>query len=164
MDTITGTLIWYYNICKREVWLLAHEITPDPDNQLIQLGSLVHSEAYPQEKKGWETAGMKIDIIKRVGKQIIVGEIKKSDRFLEAAKMQLLFYLYQLKQKGIDATGELLLPVQKKRIPVEFELGDEEKLRKAICEIKEIVKMPYPPPVNKNKFCNKCGYKYFCYA
>ncbi|MCS7257909.1 MAG: CRISPR-associated protein Cas4, partial [candidate division WOR-3 bacterium] len=90
MDTITGTLIWYYNICKREVWLLAHEITPDPDNQLIQLGSLIHSEAYPQEKKGWETAGMKIDIIKRVGKQIIVGEIKKSDRFLEAAKMQLL--------------------------------------------------------------------------
>ncbi|MGC8937341.1 MAG: Dna2/Cas4 domain-containing protein, partial [Candidatus Methanomethylicaceae archaeon] len=28
---ITGTLVWYFFICKREVWLMGHEITPDED-------------------------------------------------------------------------------------------------------------------------------------
>lgn len=26
---VTGTLIWYYYICKREVWLMFHQIAPD---------------------------------------------------------------------------------------------------------------------------------------
>ncbi|MCD6318594.1 Dna2/Cas4 domain-containing protein, partial [Candidatus Aerophobetes bacterium] len=28
MRRITGTLIWYYYICRREVWLMAHELHP----------------------------------------------------------------------------------------------------------------------------------------
>jgi CRISPR/Cas system-associated exonuclease Cas4 (RecB family) len=35
---ITGTLLWYYAICKREVWLMAHSIAPDEENQALEMG------------------------------------------------------------------------------------------------------------------------------
>jgi len=34
MQEITGTLIWYYYICPREVWLMAHELNPNQEDFL----------------------------------------------------------------------------------------------------------------------------------
>jgi len=34
---ITGTLMWYYFICHREVWLMARQVIPEQDNELIDL-------------------------------------------------------------------------------------------------------------------------------
>ncbi|SHK18580.1 protein of unknown function DUF83 [Caminicella sporogenes DSM 14501] len=48
---VNGTLIWYYYICKREVWLMAHNLTPDQDNQYIDLGRFIHENSYMREKK-----------------------------------------------------------------------------------------------------------------
>ncbi len=31
---VNGTLIWYYFICQREVWLMGHQLNPDEDNAL----------------------------------------------------------------------------------------------------------------------------------
>lgn len=49
---ITSTLIWYYFICKREVWLMGHEITPFQDDPFLEIGRILHSEVYKREKKG----------------------------------------------------------------------------------------------------------------
>lgn len=164
MDNITGTLIWYYYICPREVWLLAHEINPDQENPLIEIGRLIHEDSYPREEKGFETAGMKIDIIKTGDKGLIIGEVKKSNRFLNSATMQLSFYLYQLKLKGVKASGELLIPKAKKKIHIELTPEIERELLSAIAEINSLIKTEKPPAVKKIKFCVKCGYKEFCYA
>jgi hypothetical protein len=32
---VTGTLVWYYAICPREAWLMAHEIEPEKDFDLL---------------------------------------------------------------------------------------------------------------------------------
>ena len=35
--SVNGTMMWYYYICHRQVWLTAHHITPDSDDPNIQL-------------------------------------------------------------------------------------------------------------------------------
>lgn len=162
--SITGTLIWYYYICPREVWLMAHEICPEQDSDLLELGRIIHEESYPRDKKEFETAGLKIDIIRTGDKGLVVGEVKKSDRFLKSATMQLAFYLYKMRQKGVEATGELLIPKSKKKIPVVLSPAIEIELEKALEEISTLVKTVLPPKVQKIRFCGKCAYREFCFA
>jgi len=68
--------------------------------------------------------------LKRDGKKVIVGEVKKSSRFEHSATMQLAFYLYRLKQQGVEAEGELLIPKDRKRISVMLDEEDGERFRK----------------------------------
>lgn len=117
--------MWYYCICKREVWLLSRGITADQSNENMDIGRFIHESAYSRDKKEIDFYGMKFDIIKKENGQFVVGEIKKSSRYLESAKMQLLHYLNELEKHGINAEGVLLIPEEKKRYAV-F-LNEEEK-------------------------------------
>ncbi len=163
MERITGTLIWYYYICKREVWLMAHELNPQQENPLIELGRLIHEDSYEREKKGFETTGMKIDIVKFEGKEIIIGEVKKTSRFLKSATMQLLYYLFRLKENGIISTGELLIPKEKKRIKIELSLEKEIELKNTFEKINEIIRLDRPPEPKRINFCKNCAYYEFCW-
>lgn len=164
MEKITGTLIWYYYICQREVWLMAHEINPEQDNSFLELGRLLHEESYPREKKGLETSGMKIDLIKKGKEGLIVGEIKKSSRFLQSAKMQLAFYLLKMKEAGIKASGELLIPKEKKRIKVELYEALEKELQQSMNNILDIITLNTPPAPQKINYCRNCAYREFCWS
>lgn len=164
MDRITPTLVWYYYICHREVWLMAHDIIPQEDNDLIELGRTIHDHSYKGEKKEIALNGMKIDMLKKSDGTCIVCEIKKSSRFELSAKMQLAYSLYKLREMGIHAKGELLVPKEKKRIEVELDGELEEKIRNAMRDIEKIISKERPPPPERNKFCCRCGYNYFCWA
>ncbi len=164
MSQITPTLIWYYYICPREVWLMAHELNPEQDNQLMEIGRLIHEATYKREKKEITMGGMKVDLIKRENGELIVGEIKKSSRFVQSAKMQLAYYLYNLKSIGIAARGELLIPKEKKKIGVELSEELEAELENAITEIEEIIAKETPPALVKTKYCGKCAYSDFCWS
>ena len=164
MDKITGTLIWYYYICPREVWLMAHELNPEQDNPFIEIGRLIHEDSYAREKKEITFGNIKLDILKKKNGQIVVAEIKKSSRFEKSARMQLAFYLYRLKEMGIGAKGELLIPKEKKRIPVELDDTTEKELKRATTEIGDIISREVPPKPEKNKFCRNCAYREFCQA
>ncbi|WP_213698188.1 CRISPR-associated protein Cas4 [Acetomicrobium sp.] len=161
---ITGTLIWYYYICHREVWLMAHEINPEADNVLLDLGRLIHEESYPRNKKEFSAPGMKIDIIKERDGELIVGEIKKSSRFIDSAKMQLIYYLYRLRQMGIEAKGELLIPKERKRISVELTSELQCMLETTMQGIREITALSAPPPPMRIPFCRSCAYAEFCWG
>lgn len=156
--------MWYYFICKREVWLMAHEITPFQDNPFLEIGRILHSESYKREKKEIEVDGMKFDILKRKDGKVIVAEIKKSSKFIEPTTMQLCFYLYNLKNKGIEAKGEILIPKEKKKITISLDKGKIDKIKKAVKEIKEIIKVEKPPEIKKISFCKNCAYKEFCFS
>jgi len=160
---VNGTLIWYYYICKREVWLIAHGIEPPQENELISIGRLIHEEYYKKFKKElFVDNKIKIDILE--GKKVI-GEVKKSSKYLESAKMQLAFYLYYLKTtKGKKLEGELLIPEERKRIRVKLIPELEKEVEKAVLEIEEIVKRPTPPPATKTKYCKNCAYREFCWS
>lgn len=163
MMDIGGTLIWYYYICKREVWLIGHGIEPEQENDYIALGRHIHEIFYQRRKKELTIDNtIKIDILP--GRRVI-GEIKKSTRYLESAKMQLAFYLYYMKkEKGVKMDGLLLVPEERRRLKVSLTPQVEKELEKAIKDIEVIISMERPPSAVKIPYCKKCAYRNMCWA
>ena len=161
---ITGTLVNAYFVCKRKVWLFAHELSPDPDWELLEIGRLISEESYKREKKEITLEGMKIDMVRSSGGNILVGEIKKSSKELKASIMQLAFYLYNLKRQGLDFKGEILIPKEKKKIKVELTPQLEEELERSLKDIRKLILQEIPPVPEKKKICYKCAFKEFCWA
>ncbi len=161
---IGGTLIWYYYICKREVWLMAHQITPDQDDANVVLGRFFAGQSYTRDKKEISLGGIKIDIVKKGKDGLIIGEVKKSSKYKESAKMQLAFYLLELHNRGISATGELMFPRERKKEIVKLDEELINRLTQATKDIQEIINQTCPPPAERNKFCDKCAYLELCWA
>jgi len=161
--TITGTLVWYYAICKREVWLMSHAITPDQNHQALDFGRAIHEIYYRTMKKEVKMEGIKIDVIKG-GKESIICEVKTSSKFLEAARLQLAYYLYRLEEAGVKVRGEILVPREKRRIKLTLNEETRRKIKNILKEIVEICSKPLPPPPAKIPFCKKCAYSDFCWG
>lgn len=161
---ITGTLIWYYCVCKREVWLISHGIEADQEHEFLELGRIISENTYKRDKKEIEVGNIKADLIRKEDGQIIVGEVKKSSKYKEAATMQLLHYLNTLRQRGIKAKGRLFFPEERKTVDVI--LNDEfiKKLESMEIEILKIIYQEYPPKAEKKSLCSTCAYSEFCFA
>lgn len=161
---VTGTLMWYYFICHREVWLMARQINPDQDHNLLDYGKFLQEKAYAREKKEISIGHLKFDLVRKKDGQLIVGEVKKTSKYEKSATMQLALYLYELRELGIDARGELLFPEEKKKIPIVLTPELIKAVEKAKKEILEIVYSEKPPKAVKGKFCRNCAYSDFCWS
>lgn len=164
MQAASGVLVWYYYTCHRQVWLMSREINPHQDDPLLEIGRFLQETSYPKERKSIRLENMQIDLIKRKGRDVVVGEVKKSSRYLQSARMQLIFYLDFLRDYGIYATGELLFPRERKVIPVEMSELDIGELRRAKEGIEEILRLEYPPKAEYISFCCPCAYRGFCWS
>lgn len=161
---VTGTHIWYYFICHREVWLMVHQIAADQDDENLDIGRFISEHTYQRNKQEILIGNIKVDRIRKEGEQLIIGEVKKSSRFLVSAHYQLLYYLKTLKKMGIIAKGELLFPEERKKKIVDLTEEAEEKLDEAVQDIRSIARKPVPPPPKKINFCRKCAYREYCWA
>lgn len=158
---ITGTLIWYANICDREVWLMAREITPDEDDAPLDMGRATHETYYRRLRKELALDGIRIDAVKL--RQKVVCEVKTSSRYLSAAKLQLAYYLYRLKEFGITTHGELLIPRERKRLIIHLTNDLEAKLQATFTRIKQILKCSTPPSPTRKPYCRRCSYRDLCW-
>lgn len=161
---ITGTDIWYYFICQREVWLNIHRISPDQDDENLEIGRFIHEYRYGREKKEISIDSIRLDSIKKQGDTWIVSEVKKSSKYLTSSRYQLLYYLYTLEQKGIRAKGELRFPEEKGKEKLELTDKSRLELEEAIKNIKRISNFSIPPKPKKIKFCYNCAYNEYCWA
>ena len=161
---VTGTLIWYYYICKREVWLMARHLVPDQEDVNLKIGKLFGENIYSRDKKEINLGNAKIDLIRTENGLLIVGEVKKTSRFIESASQQLLFYLLQLNEMGIEAKGELMIPEEKQKYSIELTTENKAELIEAIEDIKRIINNDYPPPAAKFRYCRSCAYNEFCWS
>jgi len=161
---ITGTLIWYYYICHREVWFMSRQLIPWQENPFIEVGRLISENSYEKERKEVRVENIVIDLLRTDKENIVICEIKKSSHFEKSAKMQLLYYLFKLKQLGIEATGQILFPKEKKRIQVVLTKDLENEILDVSNKINLIIQMDTPPQLKRLKFCSKCGYQEFCWA
>ncbi|MBO8165040.1 MAG: CRISPR-associated protein Cas4 [Brevibacillus sp.] len=161
---VTGTDIWYYFICKRECWLMIHRIAPDEEDENLEIGRFIHEYRLGRQKKELSVDSVQLDRIKKVGDHLIVQEIKKSSRFLESSRYQLLYYLQTLKKMGIEAKGELVFPEERKKESVILTPEEERVLDRAVAEIRHIARQPVPPPPKKINYCRKCAYRDYCWA
>lgn len=164
-EHITGTLVWYAMICEREVWLMAHEMEPDRDDARLAWGRFLEEMAYPRSRKRQITLpGMKLDLVEREGTRLVVGEVKASSRFREASRMQVLFYLWRLREMGIEAEGELRFPEERRRERVVLDAEAEARLRAVLERVEALMARPTPPPVRRIRYCRVCAYREFCWS
>ncbi len=162
--TITGTLVWYYFICKREVWLLSRQICADQQDANMDWGRYLHEHTYQREKKEISAQHNKFDFIDNQEGELVVVEVKKTDKFKKSATMQLLYYLYSLQQEGVAARGELRFPEQKKIEKVSLSPEATAELLQALEDIRQIVGLAKPPKVKETKYCKTCAYGELCWA
>lgn len=161
---ITGTYLWYYNICKREVWLMSRGIVPDQQDENVDIGRFIHEHTYKRNDKEIAFGNVKFDVIFRSKNKIVIGETKKTSKYAEASKWQLMFYLKTLKDAGIKAEGQLLYPEERKRTSIELTEENENKLLEMCSDIEKICSMNLPLEAKKISFCKNCAYREYCYA
>jgi CRISPR-associated exonuclease Cas4 len=161
---VNGTHIWYYFICKREVWLITHQIAADQEDDNLEIGRFISETSYQRQKKELLIGNIKVDRIRREGDTLVVGEVKKSSTYEKSAYYQLLYYLDTLRKMGIEAKGELLFPKEKKVTKVEWTEEGKRVLEEAIADIRRIARLPVPPESKKIGFCRSCAYREYCFA
>ncbi|NKQ39116.1 MAG: Dna2/Cas4 domain-containing protein, partial [Methanosarcinales archaeon] len=117
--TITGVKISYYFICKSKLWLFSHNIQMEHNSENVKIGKIINESSYGRDKKDVRIDNtICVDFIKkRDGLEI--HEIKKSKKMDDAHRWQLIYYLYYLNQKGVDAIGVLNYPLLNKKEIVE---------------------------------------------
>ena len=158
----TGTQIQYYLVCQRKLWLHTHQISFEQDSDRVLEGKVLHEQSYNYKKSKEVMIEnlIKIDLYD----SNYVGEVKSSSKMQDADRMQLLYYLYVLKQYGIERKGRLHYPKEKKVEEVELTKDDEKKVEKILLEVKEVSSLDKPPKAKKFPYCSKCAYFHFCWV
>lgn len=157
-----GVKMNYYYVCKRKLWLYSKGITMEENSDRVMSGKIIHEESYPREKNKEMAIDdmLKIDIMDKEH----VREIKITSKMNEADKMQLLYYLFYLKQMGIYKTGILNYVKEKKNEEVKLTENIERKIKYALIDIKNITSMKSPPKLTKLPYCTKCAYYNYCFV
>lgn len=162
---ITGTIINYYFHCKRQCYLFANKVNLEDNSEDVRIGKVLH-EIRAKDNKNSEIKYENIVLDKVTSRY--VEEYKKSDADSEAAKMQLLFYLKQLQDKGITKEGKLIYDEKNNREGKKSEiikLDDEntKKLDNCVKEIENLLKQERVPDIERDRKCKKCAYYDYCY-
>lgn len=157
---ITGTLINYYFVCHRELWLFANGINMEQESDLVYEGKLIHEESYPERSSKYEEVtidGIKVDYYD--AKNHVIHEIKKSNKVDRAHEWQLKYYMYVFEQHGVtDVRGILEYPEMRKTKEVILTDVDREEISSMISEIESIIQKDECPPRVKKGLCRNCSY------
>ncbi len=159
----TGTQINYYFLCKKKLWYFTKNIEMEQTSDAVYLGKLTHETSYEREKKEIDIDDtIKIDFI---GSDRVIHEVKKSDKVEEPHIWQLKYYLWYLKQKGVEGiTGKINYPKLRKTLDVFWEPEDDEKMLTILNGISEIVNAELPPQAQRTKMCKSCSYGDICWV
>lgn len=160
---INGTIINYYFHCKRQCYLFANRLNMEDNSEDVRVGRVLH-EIKAKEEKNTEIKfeNMVLDKIT----QKYIEEFKKSDADVNAARMQLLFYLKNLEDKGVKKEGKLICLEKNKKEKIEIViLNDETKkeLEKCISDIDKLIQQNEVPKTEKKNTCKRCAYYEYCY-
>ena len=158
----TGTQINYYFVCHRKLWLFSHGLSMEHNSDTVLMGKLIGEESYNREKK--EIQIDNVISIDFVGRDRVIHEVKKSDKVEQAHEFQLLYYLYYVKQKGIeDVRGEINYPKLRQKKEVLLTPEKEAALKQIFNKMSEIIRRQKPPDRLKPSFCRKCSYYELCW-
>ena len=149
---ITGMMIYYYIVCERKLWYFLHQIQMEQDNENVLIGKYLDENSYQRDDKHIEIDGViNIDFIRS---KHILHEVKKSRKIEDASIWQVKYYLYYLKQKGVDnVTAKIDYPLLKQTIDVTLSEEDAAQLNIFCGEIQSINAMTYSPEEKKKTIC-----------
>lgn len=161
---VNGTLVWYWAICKRQVWLMARQITPSHEDDNLLIGRALHESAYGRERKEVHVENLKLDLMRTAEGELVVGEVKKSSRYAESARLQLTYYLYRLWKLGVEAKGRLHFPLERKTEDVVLDEKTVRQMAQMEREIAALIDRETPVPAEWSRWCRKCAYRELCWA
>ena len=166
MKHVTATLINLYHICKRELWLHSNEIRMEHTSDTVTEGKLIGENTYTDRAAKYtelQLEGVKIDFYDAQNK--VVHEIKKSDKMEVAHEAQVKYYLYKLKQLGVEgATGILEYPTLRHTAHIVLTDEDVIDIQRWEADILEIISREEMPGVINKPVCKRCSYFEFCYC
>lgn len=162
MKKITGVMVYYYFVCKRKLWFFINDLNMEQDSDLVGMGKLIDETSYSREKKNiLIDENINIDFLKDWK---VIHEVKKSRKINEASKWQIKYYIWLLREKGVDIEkGILDYPLLRKREDVLLDKEDEVELSRILKEIEKIRLLDLPPDICKKSICKKCAYYELCY-
>lgn len=160
---VNGTLINYYVHCPRQCYLHAYRLNLENNSEDVKIGKVLHESKYIND----DNAEIAIENIRldKLTKEYLT-ETKKSDADIEASRWQLIFYLYKLKEKGIERKGKLEFiqkNKEKKTVIIELDSQLENELLMKINEIENLLNNEKVPDTVEMRHCKKCAYYEYCY-
>jgi CRISPR-associated exonuclease Cas4 len=160
---IRGIEVNYYVVCSRKCWWFQRKLEQEKGFELVELGRLTHEQSFTRQiQKGIDIEGfVRLDFVE----EGIVHEVKHGRRMERAHKLQLLYYLYLLRQRGVETKGVLHFPRQRRRQVVELTPEGERELETVLKEIQDIRAMQSPPSMPERRaICRSCAYEELCWC
>jgi CRISPR-associated exonuclease Cas4 len=162
LPAFTGTEVGYYFICHKKLWWFARGIHLEHDNDRVKMGKLVHEQSYSRRKKELDIDGKIVLDWREDG---TVHEVKLTDKMEDAHEMQLVYYLYYLKLKGVEGLcGQIDYPKLRQTKTIELDERNQLKIEHAIADMKRIVSLERAPEVEYMKICGSCSYAELCWG
>lgn len=158
---ITGLMVQYYHVCRRELWFMSRGIDIDRSTPNIQRGSHTDETSYRDSRRSFTIDGrIALDVLDDGD----VMEVKVSSTLEEPPRMQLLYYLWYLDRvHGIEKSGVLAYPREREREQVELTTEAATKVEESLAGIINVVEAESPPPLEKKPYCDACLYQDICW-
>lgn len=156
--SIRGIEVYYYAVCKRKLWLFHRGIGFEEQYDRVQEGKVLHEYAYGKLEKEINIDDMAV--VDAVDGEWI-REVKISSKMESADRLQMLYYLYLLKERGVEKKGLLSYPKEKKTTELKLGLDENMEVLAAIEGVKSVISGELPR-YRKVKICAKCAYRDFC--
>lgn len=158
---VTGLMVQYYHVCERELWFMSRGIDIDRETTNIQRGTHVDETSYRDARSSFMIDNrIQLDVLDSGD----IMEVKVSSTLEKPARMQLLFYLWYLREiHGVEKDGVLAYPTERKRESVTLDDSAACEIERTIAGILEVVSREQPPDLEKKSYCDACLYQDLCW-
>jgi CRISPR-associated exonuclease Cas4 len=154
-------MVQYYHVCQRELWFMSRGIDIDRETTNIQRGTHVDETSYQDSRRSFMIGNrIQLDVLESGD----VMEVKVSSSLEKPARMQLLFYLWYLREiHRIDKDGILAYPTERTRESVSLNQQTRREIEQTVAGILSVVDEDTPPELEKKPYCGPCLYQDICW-
>jgi len=164
---VGGVKVQYYFHCKTQLWLFSKFLNREQESELVVIGKIIERNTFDRIRSRNISIDQKISIdLVRYKGGLVIYDVKKSSKFKEAHRYQVLYYLWYLKKvKGIkNVRGVIVYPTERRRVYLDLTPDEEKRIEDILRDINSIISRSKPPPPIYRKFCRKCAYFEFCWV
>lgn len=154
-------MVQYYHVCERELWFMSRGVDIDRETVNIQRGTHVDETSYRDARSSFMIDNrIQLDVLETGD----IMEVKVSSTLEKPARMQLLFYLWYLREiHGVEKDGVLAYPTERKRESVALDESNTREVESTIEGILSVVSKDQPPELEKKPYCDACLYQDMCW-
>ncbi|NPB03346.1 MAG: CRISPR-associated protein Cas4 [Thermotogae bacterium] len=162
----TGVQVSYYRVCKRKLWLFSKGLMYEKESEDVAIGRLLDALSYKRYRKEEEIVPdrIKVDFI-TLKNGIVINEVKKSKSLEDAHALQVKYYMWAFKKRGVKVLHALIRYPRLRRVhKVHLSPEDEAEIERILEGISKVLSEPLPPEPINAKYCKRCAYYDFCYG